>query len=258
MNCQEIIKIIEANYDKNYALDWDNVGLLVGRSDREVRTIYIALDATEDVINHAIAEKADFLITHHPMIFNSIKTVTDEDFIGNKIIRLIENNISYYAMHTNYDVVGMADLAGEILGLEESKPLEITSEDATKGIGKVADLQKPLFLGEYAKLVKKQFNLDNVRIFGNLNTKIVRVAISPGSGNGMTDEAIREGANLLITGDISHHQGIDSVDRGLNIIDAGHYGLEHIFIKDIEEFLSKNIKGVNIKLEPINHPFKVI
>lgn len=85
--------------------------------------MYLALDATEEVIERAVDLGADMLITHHPLIFSPMKQVTDEDFIGKRIVKLIQNDISYYAMHTNYDVLGMAKLAESILGIRKRKCL---------------------------------------------------------------------------------------------------------------------------------------
>lgn len=114
MECKKVIEILEKQSPKSYACDWDNVGLLVGREDKEIQKIYIALDATDEAIEEAIANGADMLLTHHPMIFKGMKRVTQEDFIGRRIIRLIQNDMVYYAMHTNFDVMGMADLAGRL------------------------------------------------------------------------------------------------------------------------------------------------
>ena len=113
MICREIIKEIEARFPKHYAMEWDNVGLQVGRSDKEVKRIYLALDATDEVIEEAADWGADMLITHHPMIFKAMKKINDEDFIGRRVLKLIRDDISYYAMHTNYDVIGMADLSAD-------------------------------------------------------------------------------------------------------------------------------------------------
>ena len=110
MECKKVIEILEKQSPKSYACDWDNVGLLVGREDKEIQKIYIALDATDEAIEEAIANGADMLLTHHPMIFKGMKRVTQEDFIGRRIIRLIQNDMVYYAMHTNFDVIGMAAL----------------------------------------------------------------------------------------------------------------------------------------------------
>ena len=105
MLCKEIMRVIEATYPKDAALDFDNVGLLVGRSEKEVNRIYLALDATDSVIESAEKAGADMLITHHPLIFTPLKKVTDEDFVSRRVLKLISNVIAYYAMHTNYDVL---------------------------------------------------------------------------------------------------------------------------------------------------------
>ena len=110
MECSEITALLEQEYGKEYACDWDNVGLLAGRRDKEVKKILLALDATDEVVECAVEGSYDMLITHHPMIFGSIKRVTDEDMVGRRLLSLIRNDISYYAMHTNYDTRGMADL----------------------------------------------------------------------------------------------------------------------------------------------------
>lgn len=117
MLCKDIIKIIEQDYSPRYALSWDNVGLLAGRDDKEVAKIYVALDATDEVVDEAILAGADMLVTHHPLIFSGMKQVNNQNFIGRRLVKLIQHDISYYAMHTNYDVKGMADLAADYLNL---------------------------------------------------------------------------------------------------------------------------------------------
>ena len=119
MQCKEIMQVIEATYPRTAALDFDNVGLLAGRADKEVNRVYLALDATDRVIERAIEAGADMLITHHPLLFSAVKKVTDEDFITRRIVKLIQNDISYYAMHTNYDVCRMGALVAEKIGLKE-------------------------------------------------------------------------------------------------------------------------------------------
>ncbi len=256
MLCKDIINVIETTYPKHAALEWDNVGLLVGRVDKDVQKIFIALDATDEVIERAIEAKADMLITHHPLLFSPIKCITDEHFIGARLVRMIQHDISYYAMHTNYDVLGMAELSGDILGLQDAVALEVT--EAEEGIGRVGCLIDTMSLQDCCELIKEKFELKNVRVFGNLNSQVQRVAICPGSGKGMTQLAIEKGADVLVTGDISHHEGIDALAKGLAIIDAGHYGLEYIFVDDVASFLEKNIKNIEIEKADICHPFQTI
>ena len=123
MKCQEIIERIEKRFPQEYACSWDNVGLLAGDRQQEVDRVYIALDATDEVIEAAVSSGAGLLLTHHPMIFGGLKAVTTDDYAGERLIRLIKNGISYYAMHTNYDVLGMADLAAGMLDLTETAVL---------------------------------------------------------------------------------------------------------------------------------------
>ena len=259
MICKDIIRMIEEKYPKSYAMNWDNVGLLAGRYEKEVKKIYIALDATDEVIDSAIAEGADMLITHHPLIFSGLKKITNGDFIGNRLIRLIQNDISYYAMHTNYDVLGMAELSGVKMKFENAEVLEVTSVDEVpEGIGRVADLNKPISLRECCENVKEIFALDSVKVFGDLEKMVSRVAISGGSGKSMIAPALEKGADVLITGDIGHHEGIDAVAQNLAIIDAGHYGIEHIFIEDMKTFLDERLDNISVKGAPVIHPFTVL
>ena len=258
MLCRDIIKVIEATYPKHAALEWDNVGLLVGRMDKDVKTIYVALDATNEVIDEAIALSADMLITHHPLLFSPLKQITDECFIGGRVVKLLQHDISYYAMHTNYDVLGMAALSGEILGLSDMDVLEVTDSEQMEGIGRVGMLAKELSLRECCELIKEKFELDGVKAFGDLDKKVKRVAISPGSGKHMTEFAMAKGADVFVTAEIDHHEGIDAVAQGMAIIDAGHYGLEHIFIKDVSEYLREKIQGVDIVTAPKKHPFQLV
>lgn len=258
MLCKEIIKIIESTYPSKYALEWDNVGLLVGRDDKEVKHIYVALDATDEVIQRAADSGADMLITHHPLIFSGMKKINNQNFIGSRVLKLIQNDISYYAMHTNYDVMGMASLSGEKMSFENAEVLEVTSEEeCPEGIGRVADVSE-MTLRECCELVKNRFGLDTVKVFGDLEGRVERIAISPGSGKSMVHAALEKKADVLVTGDIDHHTGIDAVAQGLFIIDAGHYGIEHIFIEDMAGYLERMTDEVEIEKAQIVHPFCVI
>lgn len=152
MRCQDILDKIEARYPRKYACDWDNVGLLAGSREREVDTVYIALDATDEVVDAASECGAQLLLTHHPMIFGGLKSVTTDDYVGERLIRLIRNDISYYAMHTNYDVMGMAELAADMLDLKDRKVLEEVLDG--EGIGRVGDLPRSMTLESAPTLSK--------------------------------------------------------------------------------------------------------
>ena len=270
MKCSEIIEKLQQLAPESCACDWDNPGLLAGRSGKEVRRIYIALDATDAVVEDAIQWGADMLITHHPLIFKAIKKVNDGDFITRRLVKLIQADISYYAMHTNFDAAPgcMADLAAERLGLSECEPLDYMGEmerpgacgepEASEragepaasgearlpyGVGKKGIFKEPVTVRDLAKRVKERFGLPFVLVYGHafLDKPVTRAAICPGAGGSTLDEGIRWGAEVFITGDISHHTGIDAAARGMAVIDAGHYGLEHIFISYMEAYLKEHL-----------------
>ncbi len=260
MLCKEIMQVIEAAYPREAALDFDNVGLIAGRAEKEVERVYIALDAVDSVIDRAIEAGADMLITHHPLIFSPMKKITDEEFISRRVVKLIQNDISYYAMHTNYDVLGMAKLSEKILGIREAEILDITMEKDGKaeGIGRVGMLEKPMTLEECCLYVKHRLNLGSLKVFGDMQAEVSRLAISPGSGKTAIAAAIAKGADVLVTGDIGHHDGLDAVEQGLSVIDAGHYGTEYIFIDDIKRFLEDKLPVLDVMTTPVIHPFQVI
>ncbi len=258
MICKEIIEVIENTYPKHYAMGWDNVGLLVGRTEKEVKKIFVALEVTDEVLDQAIESGSDMIVTHHPLIFAPLKKITDEHFIGNRVVKLLQHDISYYAMHTNYDVLGMADLSERILGLCDTEVFEVTDIENNQGIGRIGNLENSMTVKECCELVKQRFQLDFVKMFGDQDAVVNRVALVPGSGSKMIDLAIQKKADVLISGDIDHHAGIDAVAQGLIVIDAGHYGLEHIFIQDMTSYLEKHLQEVVVEKAEIHHPFQVI
>lgn len=260
MECALICESLEELSPKRFALSFDNVGLLVGRYDKDVKTIYIALDATDEVIDAAIECEADMLITHHPMIFSAIKSVRADDFIGRRILKLAKYDISYYAMHTNFDVMGMADAAADEIDLIERDVLQVTYEDeiGAEGIGRIGRLREEMSLIKLCDFVKERFMLDTVKVFGDPDRLCNICAISPGSGKSMIKYAIEKGADVIITGDIDHHEGIDSVAQGLCVIDAGHFGIEKIFVPYMEEFIRREMPEIKVYTHEMTSPFMVL
>lgn len=255
MLCREVMDVIERGCPKRYAMEWDNVGLLAGRDDREVRRIYVALDATDEVIREALTWGADLLVTHHPLIFGGMRQITNGDFIGRRLLELIRADIACYAVHTNYDVARMGALSAGLLHLEDPEVLEVTCEEGPEGIGRVGNLPDPVPLREFCEGVKWAFQLEAVRVFGELGREVRRIAICPGSGKSTIRAAILKQADVLVTGDIGHHEGIDAAAQGLAVADAGHYGIEHIFIEDMSRYLLEHLEHVEVMGASVRHPF---
>lgn len=257
MKARDVVDILEKLCPKQYALDWDNPGMHVGHWDNQVKKVLVAVDADDAVVDYAVNNDVDMIIAHHPLIFSGIKQINDDNFIARRVMKLIENGINCYCMHTNFDVVGgMATEAADRMELSDTVPLEETVPG--EGIGRVGNLSEPATVGEICNRVKKKFGLPNVILYGDENAVVSRVGISPGSGKSMIRYAKDLEAQILITGDISYHDGTDAVAKGVHIIDAGHYGIEHIFIDIVEKYLNGNGMELEVIPMPINNPQKFI
>lgn len=147
------------------------------------------------------------------------------------------------------------------MGLKEPEVLEVTYEDRaekTEGIGRIGRLEKAVTLRQCCENVKRTFGLGSVRVFGDPERMVERLAICPGSGKSVIGAALRKHADVLVTGDIGHHEGIDAKAQGLAVIDAGHYGLEYIFAEDMRGYLAHELEGVRVMAAPVRHPFVTV
>lgn len=131
MNLKSFIKKVEQKYPLGLAYDWDNVGLLVGDFDMDIKKVLVVLEANEKVIDEAISKDVDLIVTHHPFIFKKMNKINTSDLKGKLIHKLIKNDIALYSMHTNFDIAfeGLNDYFMEIIGLEDTKVLDITSSE---------------------------------------------------------------------------------------------------------------------------------
>lgn len=266
MKIGELTAAIEKRFPPVYAEEWDNVGLLVGDAGEEVTKVFLALDATEDAIKEAKAFGAQLLLTHHPMIFRSMKRVTADHFIGKKILELAKSGIACYAMHTNFDVMGMADAMAERLQLTDSEVLmaapqvsaDIYGSEQAQGIGRVGNLTEKMTLREYAQFVKERLQMPFVTVSGDQAQSLHRVAVSPGSGRSMIGYALQAKADVLVTGDIGHHEALDAREQGLCIIDAGHYGTEKIFMEVMQQWLERECPQLTCRSAALREPFFVV
>lgn len=260
MKCKEIIKKIEEKYPVSFAEEWDNPGLLVGDPEKEVKKVFLALDVTDESLEKAVKTGADMIITHHPLIFSGIKKVTVDNFIGRRIIGLIENGISYYAMHTNFDVLGMADLSADYLELTDREILEVTydREERREGLGRVGNLANSQTLKDFGRFVKEQFRLPFVKIYGEPDKIVKRAAICTGSGKSLMPSVLKSGADVYVTADMDYHSSIDAVAQGVCVIDAGHYGTEYIFMDYMEKELEQMVPEVKIEKMRVQHPCRAI
>lgn len=240
MIAKDLIRELENLYPHYFAEEWDNVGLIIGDNKREIKRVMVSIDATEKVIDKAIEDDVDMIITHHPMIFKGIKSINNSTVLGKKIIKLIENKINLYAMHTNLDATigGLNDYILEILEVENSKIIDENEIDNKNGIGRIYNLVTPVSIYRYIEFLKEKLEIENVRVIAEDTGKNIRkIALINGSGMSYWKKVKSLGVDLFITGDIGYHEALDSKENGLDLIDIGHFESEKWFTKLLEKKL---------------------
>lgn len=260
MRLKEVIAQLEQFCPPQFAVSWDNSGLQVGRYNQDISRVCLAVDATSSVIAYAAENGADLLITHHPLLFSGLKRIHDRDFTGKRVIDLIRSDIACYAMHTNFDVMGMADAAADLIRLRDREVLEVTYEDdvSKEGIGRIGKLPEFMKLDDFAALVRDAFGLEQVRVYGDGNDAVITCAILPGSGKEEIDLAVAAGADVYVTGDMNHHAGIDAVEKGIAVIDAGHYGVEKLFVPYMKDYLRRELPVLEVITAPQGEPCRLV
>lgn len=246
----EILEYLDKIAPIKYALDFDNVGLLVGNPDRCVKKILIALDITESVIEEAKRAGANLIVSHHPIIFEPLKSVVEGDFTSNHVISLIENQISAICMHTNLDAAhdGVNDTLAEIIGLNSEGYLE-PIEDV--GIGRYGDLDAEMRFDDFLRHTAKSLGIDGLR-YTKVTDKVRRVAVGGGSCGGMLNTAVSAGCDTFITADVKHSIWLEAKEKGINLIDAGHFSTENVICKKLCDKLSKQFTEVETKIADCN------
>ncbi|MBO4309545.1 MAG: Nif3-like dinuclear metal center hexameric protein [Lachnospiraceae bacterium] len=254
MKVREIYECLDKIAPFSYQEEWDNSGLILGDMDADVEKILVTLDVTDEVVKQAIQAKADLIISHHPLIFSPVLKINSEDFITSRILKLANGNINYIAMHTNMDTTGLSDVANELLKIKKERAIEvnINQDDKLIGIGSIGKFlndskeEVNISLREAVIRTKEAFGQNIVKVYGDLDRMIERVAVCTGAGKSMVEECIREKCDLLITGDITYHTALDAHERGLGIIDASHYGTEVIFVDLLRAYFELNFKDIKI------------
>lgn len=340
----DIVKHIETYMPKHLAENYDNVGLLVGETDMPVEKVYLTLDPTMAVIDDAISQGVDMIITHHPYGLNSFKQVNSNTIQGKKIIKLIKNNIALYAAHTNLDrsngtineilanrmqlkhqsifvethhtklfklvvyvpvshldyvrealgdagaghigsyshctfyqdgigtfkplhdsnpfmgekgelnrvneirietIVGEMDLNKVINAMKSAHPYEEPAYDVYEtrrqdnplGFGLKGELGEGMVLAEFLDFIKQQLELPYLTYVGDLDRIVKRVAVCSGSAVSFKGDALKQGIDVFVTGDIKYHDAVDAYEEGLIMIDATHFGTEKVVVEVFKDLL---------------------
>lgn len=246
MRIYEITNAIEQYAPKELAASFDNVGLMLGDKNRDVSTVLLTLDVDLGVAMEAKAMGAELIISHHPLIFNPVKSITSETPEGKCLLFLAENKIAVYSAHTNLDSApgGLNDLAAQFLGLSETASLE-TAENA--GLGRIGILPSTRTLSALAGEIKHMYRLPYIRFIGEGEKEVSRVALCTGSGADFISLAKARGADVLITGDIKYSAARKAMEEGMSVIELGHYESEYIVVDLLEKIITY-YGGGNVRL----------
>ena len=226
------------------AMDWDNVGHLLGDPDSQVSRVLVALDITEDVADEALAHGCELIVAHHPVMncrWLPVQSIREDTPQGHLLLKLLRNGVSAICMHTNLDVAwgGVNDILAEKLKLVDPGPL------CDNGLGRVGRLEEPMDLADFVRFVSRSLGCNGVRYAG-AGKPVCRVAVGGGACGDFEDDAIRAGCDTFVTADLSYHQFLDAKGKGINLIDAGHFPTEDPVCEKLVQYVSDRFQELAV------------
>lgn len=251
MLVEDIIKTLEELAPPELAFGWDNVGLMVGDKKKNIKKVLFALDCTEEVLDEAVKEKAQLIVTHHPFIFRPLKNLDYEAPITKRILKAVKEDIAIYSAHTNLDIAqgGTNSVLFDLLSLKDEEPL---AEEKGLYIGKIGVLQESISFKSFIELVKTKLHLDHLTVNGDINKKIKKIGLCTGSGGEYIYTAFKKGCDVYITGDVGYHDAQLAWELGICLIDATHYATEVIVAKALSEYVSSKHKNLECIVSKVN------
>lgn len=238
MTVREIVEFINSLAPFEAKASFDNVGLLVGHPDWEVRGIHVAMDVTDAVLDEAEQLGANLIITHHPMMLDGRKAMTETDPEGWMLCRMIRSQMAMIACHTNLDQApgGINDVLAKVCGLTD-----VTGE----GYVRIGTLPAGTTAGNIAPTMAKALNTD-VRVMGQLpaDQPLHRMMVSSGAGSGSWEHAIEMGADVFLSGEIKHHHALALTAYGVLCLEAGHFATEEPGIFALADALQTHLNEV--------------
>lgn len=231
MKSERIYEFMEEIAPKSGAMDFDNVGLLVGRRDKEVTRVLTALDCTMEVVCEAKRKNCELILCHHPVMFSKIGRINDDTKEGEMLLYAIENNISIFAAHTNLDFAegGLNDFFLEKLGFCATDTIE-------ESCGRVFDCE--ITAKKLCERIKTVFGIEKLRVCIDSDKLILKGAVCTGSGKSLAEMAAAK-ADVYITGEMGHHDILNLAASDCGYIEISHYDSEKIVMELIRKHLEK-------------------
>ena len=240
---QEIFDFLNARAPVELKMDFDNVGLLVGRGGSQVSRVLTALDITDEVIREAVSIGAELIVSHHPLFFE-LKAVSDGTWAGQRALTLAENRIAAICMHTNLDAArdGVNDTLMAVLGGTVSGVLEPDT-----GIGRVGTLAQAVSLPAFLSFVKQTLRSNGLRYY-DAGRPVRHLAVCGGSGGGELGLAAAAGCDTYVTADVKYDQFLQARRLGVNLIDADHFCTENVVVPVLAQWLGDAFPGLRVDI----------
>lgn len=249
MKLHEVLKSLDALTPLRYAESWDNVGLLVGDPDADITRVLVTVDYSGAVAEEARAKGVELVVAYHPPLFAPVKRVPHTALWADAVRR----GIALYSMHTALDVAlaGTNDFLADACGVAASgrRPLKGflarpgTTEPEGVGLGRVGNIS-PESLAKVVARLKPALGLEYVLVAGSLDTLVSRVAVAAGAGGELLEDAIRERAELFVTGEIRHHDALSALRRGVAVVATLHSNSERAAVKAYASRLASRLEGI--------------
>lgn len=230
MTFYDLYKKLSQLYPESLRCEWDNDGIMCADSlEDEVSKVLITLDVTRDAVEYAIENGFDTIVSHHPLVFKSQKSLMPLNYVQKKLIDLVQSGVRVMSFHTRLDAAegGVNDTLCRLLGLDD---VEV---DSVEPIGRVGELSEEMELSVFADTVKGELNAPVVLYSGSNMVK--RIYVVGGDGKDLIERAIAMGADTLLTGRGSYNTSIDAEEMGINIVEAGHFFTENPVCCSLEE-----------------------
>ena len=222
MTVREVYNKLAERIPDTLREEWDNDGLMCASDDsREVRRALVTLDVTEEVVDYAVANRFDLILSHHPLIFRPLGAVNEDSHVARKVIRLIKNDIAVVSLHTRADKVegGVNDTLCEVLGIKDAVPF------GEGDLGRIGTLDEELNMEDFSYMLKDLLGCDGVWV-ADACIPIQRVAVVGGDGKGYVRAALAAGADTYVSGNIGYNTMTEAGEMGINLVEAGHFFAE--------------------------------
>ena len=251
----DIFNLLQEKAPFELQMDFDNAGFLVGRGERVVSRVLIALDITEQVVEEAVSVGAQLIVAHHPVIWGGAKSVTDQTSTGRKLLLLAENGIAAICAHTNLDAAegGVNDVLAHALGLYDVRQLHqdgVDQQGRPYGIGRVGTVPSQR-LHDFAVSVKTALGANGVRLVDS-GKPVSTVAVGGGSCGSMIKDAIAQGCDTFVTADIKYDGFLDAKALGINLIDAGHFPTENVICPVLRQWITEAFPGIEAMVSTVH------